>query len=92
MENVLSDKEFVINLTKGVIGLILAVIIGILWANFSPIYNWFYSTFPKAKPGALEFIQIFLFFPVMLTIIAYLYDGLDVIIKTLLTVEEEETI
>ena len=92
MENVLSDKEFIIDLTKGVIGLILAVIIGILWANFTPIYNWFYNAFPKAKPGTLEVIQIFLFFPIMLTIIAYLYDGVGVVIKTLLTVEEEEKI
>ena len=91
MEDILSDKEFIIGIVKGVTGLLLAVILGILWANFTPVYNWFYTTFPKARPGTLEFLQIFFFFPVILTIIAFLYEGAGVVIKTLLTVEAEET-
>ena len=90
-----TDTEFILAVVKGTIGIILLTIILLLWNNvgdmYSKLYTWFYDTFPKVQSGTIEFLQVFFFFPLIIMVLAFIYDFLRLLVIYWLPEESEAT-
>lgn len=61
-----TNKDFIIQIIRGVSGALILIILIVIWSTWEGIYNWFYnSLFPNAIPGTLLTFWLFLLFPLI---------------------------
>jgi len=61
-----SNKDFIIQIIRGVIGALILISLIVIWSTWEGIYRWFYnSLFPNAIPGTLLIVWLFMLFPLI---------------------------
>lgn len=71
-----SNREFIIQVVRGSIGVIILIILLVLWFTWDGIYRWFYnSVAPNSPKDTLLIFWLLLLFPLLAAGISLAVDG-----------------
>lgn len=65
-QSIISNKEFIKQVIRGVVGAVILIILLVLWLTWDGIYDWFYtSVAPNAMEGTLLIFWLLVLFPLI---------------------------
>lgn len=71
-----TNREFLKEVTRGVLGVVILIILLIMLLTWDGIYHWFYNSLaPNAKSGTLLIIWLLFLVPLLICGIALLISG-----------------
>lgn len=71
-----TNREFLKEVTKGVLGVVILIVLLIIWLTWDGVYHWFYNYLaPNAKSGTLLIIWLLFLVPLLICGSALLLSG-----------------
>jgi len=71
-----TNREFLKEVTRGVLGVVILIILLVIWLTWDGVYHWFYNSLaPNAKSGTLLIVWLLFLVPLLICGSALLISG-----------------